>query len=416
MAIRDRLCDLIENGTENVHLSPELVGNLPKTGKTCQIPEVESDRYVDVAALRELANRLECTAKFVKEDEGVEKLASNLSEAACSLWMIDKETKTDDVHAMFLEASQDILKAISGASVKDSEREAAADLAHEPDPEREAAADFVESRGGLKAIYTMEVNYERMKLFADMLNRVDSLVSGDERPAFGETISLDEAHELFECICRELDKRLMPCDLKWPKWDDGFPLTRDDAPDGVFSVVLGLNGLGFALLDNIPVTGDTNCLLFTGQCAPIERPKPEVLGADGLPIREGETVWDITSPNDATAITVWQHGGPLEVVGYNQERPGYVICKNDQMLLVDCLVDQLTHTPPDTQERINGGKRTAMLDYWGCRGLSCGECPAKIDGLMPKQRYGTYDCIVAQGLDIARREQELRARTAGDTK
>lgn len=248
----------------------------------------------------------------------------------------------------------------------------------EPDPEREAAADWVNAHGGL--------------------GNVQMIVQWVEDN--GPSIT-------------ELDKRLMPEGMEWPQWDDNLPLTQDDCADGVFAVALGLNG-GYALLNSLPVFDGAHCLMLAEAGERIERPKPEVLGADGLPIREGETVWDITSPNDATAITVWQHGGPLEVVGYNQERPGYVICKNDQMLLVDCLVDQLTHTPPDTQERINGGKRTAMLDYWGCRGLSCGECPAKIDGLMPKQRYGTYDCIVAQGMDIARREQELRARTAGD--
>lgn len=79
----------------------------------------------------------------------------------------------------------------------------------------------------------------------------------------------------------------------------------------------------------------------------------------------------------------------------------------------DCHAGYLTHTPPDTQERIDEDAKLAVSDYWHCRGGERGDCPVKIDGKSPNERYGVVSCLDAMTLDLLRRQRELDARTMG---
>ena len=124
-----------------------------------------------------------------------------------------------------------------------------------------------------------------------------------------------------------------------------------------------------------------------------ERP---VMGADGLPIKDDETVYDVETgeayivrlPCAGTGKTFFRGGGYRD--------PAY-----------------LTHTPPDTQERIDREKMVGSKEYWSCTDISCMRCPSKIDGELPSKHYGVRSCSIAQGVDIARRQRELDARTGG---
>lgn len=128
-----------------------------------------------------------------------------------------------------------------------------------------------------------------------------------------------------------------------------------------------------------------------------ERP---VIGADGLPIKDDETVYDVETgeayivrlPCAGTGKTFFRGGGYRD--------PAY-----------------LTHTPPDTQERIDEDALKSCIQYWGCNDLSCGKCPALIDGKKPVEFYELdpmHDsCHEAQRLDLLRRQRELDKRTGG---
>lgn len=128
----------------------------------------------------------------------------------------------------------------------------------------------------------------------------------------------------------------------------------------------------------------------------VKRPAPEVLGSDDLRLLEGETVYDIETgeayivrlPCAGTGKTFFEGGGYRD--------PAY-----------------LTHTPPDTQERIDEDKKKLMYEYWECKSSKCGECPATIDGKKPSLYYGVRSCFTAQGMDIASRQHELDKRTGG---
>lgn len=150
------------------------------------------------------------------------------------------------------------------------------------------------------------------------------------------------------------------CFLPLPRYEDGEPVRPCDEWK---AIMMSLDGARFQLLEGYP-----DGLCFAGD--PVKRPAPEALGADGLPIVAGETVYMAGSladtPNDKAADTVWAHGGPLLVLG-ESDRAGYLICKNDMGVKLDVRPEDLSHTPPDTQERIGGDASKDACEY--CEGI-----------------------------------------------
>lgn len=135
----------------------------------------------------------------------------------------------------------------------------------------------------------------------------------------------------------------------------------------------------------------------------VKRPAPEVLGGDGLPVVASETVYPISGD--------WI-GDPLEVAGI--DRDGSVrVSLPDGKGWTCYLADFLTHTPPDTQQRIDEDARKSARSYWDCFGKSCVDCSAMIDGKRPWRWYDTDSCETAQTLDLLRRQRELDARKGG---
>ncbi|WP_158544568.1 hypothetical protein [Eggerthella sinensis] len=124
-------------------------------------------------------------------------------------------------------------------------------------------------------------------------------------------------------------------------------------------------------------------------------PKPAVLGADGKPIEVGQTVYD-------------ESGGIFHVCALARDgietTCGYLSASS------------ISHTPPDTQKRIDWDKGEEFEGYWGCDGCDCEACPSLIGNEKPCEHYGVANCAIAQDMDIARREQELHTRTTGGAK
>lgn len=130
-----------------------------------------------------------------------------------------------------------------------------------------------------------------------------------------------------------------------------------------------------------------------------ERP---VLGADGLPIKVGETVWNTFS---------W-HKGVVKALNVNGKSTAYVEWSDGKWS--PCVrLNHLTHTTPDTHERIDADARKSTSDYWECRDIDCDECPSIVDGSKPYERHGVSNCRKAMTLDLLRRQRELDARNGG---
>ncbi|WP_305296566.1 hypothetical protein [Parvibacter caecicola] len=138
---------------------------------------------------------------------------------------------------------------------------------------------------------------------------------------------------------------------------------------------------------------------FDPETCVIKHPAPEVLGADGLPIVEGDVVYELGRDD---ALTVYE------------VNPQYIHAKKESGAAWNNLTAKyLTHTPPDTQERIDADADKYYGYYWGCTGVECERCPAMIDGKKPYERLGARSCESARILDLLRRQRELDARKGG---
>ena len=143
--------------------------------------------------------------------------------------------------------------------------------------------------------------------------------------------------------------------------------------------------------------------------------------SSGLPIKAGETVY----LDDAHADMVGKIGseyygkcglaGVVDGEALTVSRVGESgTTRVKESVAAWCPASWLTHTPPDTQALIDDDKGKMFDVYWGCRtAVNCLDCPAVVDGKHPDERYGVVSCEVAQGMDIARRQRELDAKTTG---
>ena len=121
----------------------------------------------------------------------------------------------------------------------------------------------------------------------------------------------------------------------------------------------------------------------------IKRHEPEVLGADNLPIKVGDTVYHEVD------------GSELIVVGFRDE-------KEDGEVMVDvegkwlCVRQfSLTHRKPDTQEAIETDCRMEAYNYLKKRGI----CPPKSD--YESQKAWKRDCRRLQKSDLLERQRKL---------
>lgn len=135
----------------------------------------------------------------------------------------------------------------------------------------------------------------------------------------------------------------------------------------------------------------------------VKRPAPEVLGADGLPVVEGETAWDMASGLEIVVSRIAKDEGG-----------NVIVCANGDICELQFAPKNLTHTPLDNQARINTDAVKTVADYWGCYGVCCEDCPAKIDGEKPHVRYSVNNCECAKAFDLLRRQRELDARKGGE--
>lgn len=126
--------------------------------------------------------------------------------------------------------------------------------------------------------------------------------------------------------------------------------------------------------------------------------EPEVLGADGLPIRVGETVWyhDTCNANEFVVMGITPPGG------YQSVRITLAGSPSGDSTWVDA--PRLTHTPPNIQARIDKNAKMHPLAYcryvlkWNGEDVKCTD---------------DVDCGRAMVADLLRCQRELDARTMG---
>lgn len=159
-------------------------------------------------------------------------------------------------------------------------------------------AEWVREQGGIELLKLHEETFMnlsseryRYKGCARMLDKVYQTVSPEhteERPFESREAPISG----FKVIREELDKRLMPPGMEWPRFEDGKKVCIGDefmGKDGKTYTVkeVQFTGKCFFLYDYCDHKPQFNG--FYGER--VKRPKRDSIGADGLPIKKGETVW-----------------------------------------------------------------------------------------------------------------------------
>ena len=221
----------------------------------------------------------------------------------------------------------------------------------------------------------------------------------------------------------ELEEAIDHYYLPRPLFEDGEPAQFGDSVNDDNDEARIVRELAYCedgtiiLLDHNPET-----ICETRADIPVKRPQPEVLDADGVPIVVGDKVWILPGKHCETFPLCGYKAGVEYTVSENEN----AIHKESGRICItgrDCIYgyprpEQVTHREPDTQERIDEDAIKAMEAYWGCMSSHCFDCPAKVDEKRPFERYETGKgltvtrCLVAQRLDLLRRQRELDGRDA----
>lgn len=190
-------------------------------------------------------------------------------------------------------------------------------------------------------------------------------------------------------------RQTLPSGVEWPEVD-GEPVVPGDVlwDDRGFrhevSEVMFKTGFmsGVVKIDEEDMWWVIGALSLT-------RTEPEpVLDRDGVPIEVGDTVYR----DDGSAYTVNRllRGKRFNVRTFSETGNVYEIRDED-----------LTHQRPDSWERVATDARKEFQDYWSCRDIECSDCPSKVDGEYPYQRYDTDGCKSAVAADIVARAKAL---------
>lgn len=236
-------------------------------------------------------------------------------------------------------------------------------------------------------------------LFGRLADKIDiELAEAKEKAAYLTDRPLSEvmAHHTglyakgAEPIGDWLDRWFIPR----PRYEDGEPVRFGEDTDelnGIVKLIFLLGGRCCQMQD-----ADGNiCNVFHGKR--VKRRAPEVLGADGLPLDEDDTVYGMGRE---------QHRYTVQVPYSINEVIGQRFCvqcyDHDEGNITWCDPSMLTHTPPETQERIDDDATLSPREYYNAHighdvGLKDDE-----------------EVAVAMVHDLLRRQRELDKRTGGE--
>lgn len=183
---------------------------------------------------------------------------------------------------------------------------------------------------------------------------------------------LAERDDMGDLLLEELERRLVPEGMEWPRYEGGEPVLVGSVAE-------------FGSDDSMTVMGvelTNGGFVLHGRNGGIERPcqvgyrcgkrvKRPVLDANGAPIKKGDTVYLLPGEWCGVFPCYWCHGGEeLEVIAERVEEPvpGGVACyekARNTVLQTRCYPqpDQLTHIKPepsDSWERIEANVETLV--------------------------------------------------------
>lgn len=328
---------------------------------------------------------------------------------------------------------------------------------------------WVEEHGGISELKTMLHDGERAK---ESVRRQQAHIESIQRTLSDRGKRIQEMQQtLNEALpakkwvearggVEELEKRLMPEGMIWPRFEDGEPLRIwDEFADGLKRTrtctsveLLGYEeGARDALVHWDGDDPDNALLVCMDSGDRVKRPAPKVLDADGVEIRVGDTVYDMVGdrhevkgfgkqgdvllefhndeslgwrPSNFThrAPVLAADGRPLRegetVWGTGREEHEYVILGQPGLgggagrfkvachdvtddVDCDCDPDLLTHERPvaDTWERLEEDAGKEACEYFAHMPCGC-ESSEMLDETVEK-------CNAAKARDLVRRAKKL---------
>ena len=200
-------------------------------------------------------------------------------------------------------------------------------------------------------------------------------------------------------IANELRERALPEGIEWPRFEDGelVKVGNEVEFEGetmrVFSVAFTFNGW---VLWCARESFDGRLCGSYGER--VKRPTPKVLGADGVEIRVGDTVYCDDDPE------------PLVVDSFDD--PGCVyltLAKSPSGMLYTIEPSRLTHERPDSWEQLEKDAAKRVCEYAGAQKsiadadrYTCIDCPYDEPG-----HHTDVGCNEQMRLDLVRRAKAL---------
>ncbi len=252
---------------------------------------------------------------------------------------------------------------------------------------------------------------------ADIERRINEADLEDDR---ARDVALgDWKEKVAELDALKSAGRVMPEGLSWPRYEDGEPVLIGDVLRGRGRGQGEYKAIGVSACGRMTVVGedledDENLVLLDPDL--MDR-APKAVGADGVEVKAGETVWLAREHLDKADMSPSDSGfecgllgvgalDPLSVksVGKKLDKDGFAFFTEHGAW---CPASWLTHDPTDSWARLHEDARKVYAAYWGCIGFCCDECPALVDGKDPIERYSTANCHDAMSRDLVARAERL---------
>ena len=219
-----------------------------------------------------------------------------------------------------------------------------------PQEDREAIA-WVREHGGIGAVQTM------VDTLKDTLNWMR------ERAGVGKDELVD-----YDELPDALDRRLMPEGMeeiiaRYPRYEDGMPalpgmeaVANSGSKSGeAFTIRKAwLENCSWHLSDHV---ADGHYWHWKHKDSVVKRPAP-VLAADGRPLREGETVWYVPTPDEAKECKV-------EELPEREKGERAVCLRALDGTVISCPTRYVTHERPDSYDTLWEDIEACAVGYEG---------------------------------------------------
>jgi hypothetical protein len=207
--------------------------------------------------------------------------------------------------------------------------------------------------------------------------------------------SMAEAASTSKQVPSERERQILDM---WPRFEDGEPVWFGDAVEAHHGGAITIEAIEFSrgkVCVKDAEDGDWDTSMYAMH--PLKRPSPEVLDADGVEIKVGDSMY-VANNGDGPYIVcdIEESIDRIELFWHRNRNEVLFIPAN-----------RLTHTRPDSWERLEEDAAKNFCEYFGFYDRPCDEgegCPA----------YEQGNCAVYKAHDIIRRAKALAGVEVGE--